>query len=317
MNRLRNLFLILYACVILPSCTPVRAPESFSNVSSENTSGSSFYISPLESQKGRAAFQQSADSLTRRLIARGLRKTNELSDADFVVVLTQDVGDSRNIASSLPVFSPAGGGPTYQPSVLLIGCLVSTGCGPQPHGKVGGLIVARMQADAPRPAPAEAPRPAPAETREYHVGPGDRLKVTVFGQDDISGEYAISTAGTLAMRLSGEVRAEGLTITELQETITRELAEIYFVDPQVTVEVLNYRPFFILGEVNRPGSYPYISGIVARQAVALAGGFTRRGRESSATLIRKDSTGQEVHFSVGLDEPVMPGDTLMVERRLF
>ena len=138
-----------------------------------------------------------------------------------------------------------------------------------------------------------------------------------MGQEEISGEYEIGNTGTLAMRLIGEIVVGNMTIAELQQSLTETLAREYLVDPLVTIEVLNYRPFFILGEVNAPGSYAYVGGIDARMAVAIAGGFTRRARDTSVVLIRKDETGNEVKYRVALDIPVLPGDTLEIERRLF
>ena len=200
-----------------------------------------------------------------------------------------------------------GRGKRVLPGAALICGLVLAGCAPQPMGKVG----------EPPAAGADAPRPEAPESREYRLGSGDRLKVDVLGQDEISGEYEISNTGTLAMRLVGEIEVGNMTIADLQHSLTVTLAREYLVDPLVTIEVLNYRPFFILGAVNRPGSYPYVGGIDARMAVAIAGGFTRRALDTSVVLIRKDEAGAEVKYRVGLEIPVLPGDTLEVERRLF
>ncbi len=199
-----------------------------------------------------------------------------------------------------------GGAKRVLPGVALVYGLVLAGCA-LPLGKVG----------EPPAAGADAPRPEAPESREYRLGSGDRLKVVVLGQKEISGDYEISNTGTLAMRLIGEIEVGNMTIAELQQSLTETLAREYLVDPLVTIEVLNYRPFFILGEVNAPGSYPYVGGIDARMAVAIAGGFTRRARDTSVVLIRKDETGAEVKYRVGLDTPVLPGDTLEIERRLF
>lgn len=190
---------------------------------------------------------------------------------------------------------------------LLMGCLASTGCGPQLFDLAAEPTLVQVQSGA-----QQSP-----EFSLYRFGPGDRLKVIVFGQEEISGEYEINETGILSIRLIGKIEANLRTIAELEQIITEAMAKDYLVDPRVTIEVTKYRPFFILGEVKSPGSYGFANGLVARMAVAMAGGYTRRARDTSIIIIRPDSTGREVHYRVGLDEPVLPGDTLNVERRLF
>jgi polysaccharide export outer membrane protein len=151
---------------------------------------------------------------------------------------------------------------------------------------------------------------------EYRLGPGDRLDITVFGHPDVSGEFEVGGSGQVTLPLLGQVAAAGLTVTELTDRIAAALDRDYLVNPRVTIEVLNYRPFYILGEINSPGSYPYISGLSIRQAVAIAGGFTRRARESPVVVIRDTENGRET-VEVNLDAPVLPGDTIEIERRLF
>lgn len=160
--------------------------------------------------------------------------------------------------------------------------------------------------------------PADAQTlQEYRLGPGDRLGIVVFGQDDVSGEFQIDGLGRISMPLLGQIDVRNLTVSELQDQVTRELDESYIVDPRVTVEVLNYRPFYIYGQVNKPGSYPYVSGMTVRQAIILGGGFTKRAREEPVLIIRYDETGSLVEFEEDLNAPVLPGDTIEVDRRLF
>lgn len=151
---------------------------------------------------------------------------------------------------------------------------------------------------------------------EYHLGSGDKVRVVVFGHKDVSGEFVIDGSGNLSLPLVGQFKAGGLTVTELQNSLQKTLNEKYYVNPKVSVEVVNYRPFFILGEVNRPGSYPYVAGIDVLQAVALGGGFTRRARTSSVTIIR-DSKDGRVTLTAGPEAAVLPGDTIQVGRRLF
>ncbi len=151
---------------------------------------------------------------------------------------------------------------------------------------------------------------------EYRIGPGDKLNITVFGQSDLSGPVVVDGSGRISFPLLGLIDVNGKTVAELQAEITDKLNRDFLVDPKVSIEIVNHRPFFILGQVNKPGSYPYIEGMTVRMAVALAGGFTRRARESPVTLIRGGDPERK-EIEADLDAPVLPGDTIQVERRLF
>ncbi len=152
--------------------------------------------------------------------------------------------------------------------------------------------------------------------REYRLGPGDRLSVVVFGQPDLSGEFVIDGTGNVTIPLIGQVKANGLIVTELQDAIALPLDEKYVVDPRISIEVINYRPFYVLGEVNSPGRYDYINGLDLRQAIAMAGGFNRRGLQSVVKLIRDVEEGR-VEYQADLDSLVLPGDTIEAVRRVF
>jgi protein involved in polysaccharide export with SLBB domain len=151
---------------------------------------------------------------------------------------------------------------------------------------------------------------------QYRLNSGDRLNIVVFGQEDVSGEFQIDGAGNITMPLLGQVAAAGRTVTQLQNEITAALDRDYIVNPRVSIEVLNYRPFYILGQVNAPGSYPYSAGMDVRQAIAMAGGFTRRARTSTVKVIRQTAEGT-VEIDAKPGAPVLPGDTIEVDRRLF
>ena len=161
-----------------------------------------------------------------------------------------------------------------------------------------------------------AQAPAQDGASEYYLGPGDKLNVVVFGHQDLSGEFEINVAGYISLPLLGQMAAADRTVRELQSQIEARLDREFIVDPRVSIEVRNFRPFFILGQVNKPGSYPYQSGIDIRQAVAIGGGFTRRAAATNVTLIRRTSEGK-LRYRATLDVPVLPGDTIVVERRLF
>ncbi len=151
----------------------------------------------------------------------------------------------------------------------------------------------------------------------YNLGPGDKVKVTVFGEQSVNGEYLVGTDGTIALPLIGNVVAGGQTVASLQGKIVDRLHGDYLLDPRVSVEVLNYRPFFILGEIQKAGSYPYVDSLTVSQAVASAGGYTYRAN-SSVAFIRRNGEGDEKAYRLG-DKPiwVLPGDTIRIGERYF
>ncbi len=149
----------------------------------------------------------------------------------------------------------------------------------------------------------------------YTLDSGDRLRVVVFRHEDLSGEFEVDGTGTFAMPLIGEVAAAGLSTRQLEGRIAERLRDGYLVDPQISIEILNFRPFFILGEVNQPGQYPYASGMSVINAVALAGGFTFRARENAIAVQRGGSGAPQV--VVTPDTPILPGDIIRVPERFF
>lgn len=149
----------------------------------------------------------------------------------------------------------------------------------------------------------------------YRFGPGDKLRVRVYNEDTISGDYEVDSTGNLSLQLLGSVHASGLTLPELAALIEgRLLSEGYMINPRVAIDVLNYRPFYVLGEVNRPGSYPYVAGMTVLNAIALAGGYTYRAKQESIGLIRGDNQKKR---KVSPNVWVLPGDIIKVEERFF
>ena len=155
-----------------------------------------------------------------------------------------------------------------------------------------------------------------AEQGEYHLGAGDRVRVTVFGHEDLSGEFEVGAAGTIAMPLIGEVGAVNLTPQQLQAAIAQALKPDYLKNPRVGVDVLTYRPFYIIGEVKEPGSYPYVSGMRIVNAVALAGGYTYRA-DTDDLLIRRAADPSGAKVEAKPDTVVLPGDVIEVPERYF
>lgn len=149
----------------------------------------------------------------------------------------------------------------------------------------------------------------------YKLGSGDRLRINVFNEEDLSGEFQIDGSGNISFPLIGEIKALGLTLRQLEESLIKSLKEGYLVNPRIAIEVLNYRPFYILGEVNKPGKYEYVSGINLLNAVAMAGGYTPRARQNRAKITR--GTPEVVINGADHSTLIMPGDIIYIEERFF
>lgn len=156
---------------------------------------------------------------------------------------------------------------------------------------------------------------APAE-RPYTLDAGDKLRIVVFGQAGITGEYLVDANGQVTLPLVGSVPARGYTSKALAQMITERLKQGYVREPHVTVSIASYRPFFILGEVKSPGQYPYVPNMTAENAVAIAGGFSPRAKKGEVELTRNRG-GQQIHQRVPLGYPLRPGDTVVVGERWF
>lgn len=150
----------------------------------------------------------------------------------------------------------------------------------------------------------------------YELGTGDEIRVIVFGEDDLSGEFEVDGTGRISMPLIGSVEIGGLDISTAESRIVGLLADGYLVTPRVNIEVLNYRPFYIIGEVNEPGSYPYVSGMTVLEAVAYGSGFTHRANKKKIEITRRQN-GETVRFTVDTNAIVLPGDTVRVTERFF
>jgi polysaccharide export outer membrane protein len=163
--------------------------------------------------------------------------------------------------------------------------------------------------------PAVAAIESPARS-VYQLGPGDKLHITVYNEPTLTGDYSVSSAGAVSFPLIGDIPALGVPIEELQSRLKQKLADGYVNDPRVSVEVLNYRPYYILGEVMKPGEYPYSVGLDLVQAVATAGGYTYRANTRKLFLRRKGQA--EVRVNLKRESPpVLPGDTIRVGERYF
>lgn len=150
----------------------------------------------------------------------------------------------------------------------------------------------------------------------YVLGPTDRVRVKVYGEPDVAGEYEVDSGGYVSIPLAGRIRAAGATTHQLERSIAAALSKGIVRDPRVNVEIALYRPFYILGEVKKSGEYPYRVGMTVLDAIASAGGFTYRANENKVYLRRAGGAGEEVY---PLDAPVLiyPGDNIRVPERFF
>ncbi len=150
----------------------------------------------------------------------------------------------------------------------------------------------------------------------YQLDAGDRLRVQVFGQEGLTNSYVVDASGNISMTLIGSVPVRGLTTTQVAGAIASRLRAGFIRNPHVSVEVEVYRPFFILGEVNAPGQYPYVPNMTVEAAVAIAGGFAPRASKGDILLARSFS-GEVMRQPVPPDFPMRPGDTITVRERWF
>jgi polysaccharide export outer membrane protein len=155
-----------------------------------------------------------------------------------------------------------------------------------------------------------------SETDAYTLGSGDKLKVAIFGEEDLSGEFVVDGGGFIRMPLIGQVKAAGLTVHDFELQVKEKLDAGYLKDARVSVEVINYRPFYIIGEVSRPGEYPYVNDMNLLNAIALAGGYTTRA-DDSEVYIRRNGSSKEIEYPADQSTKVHPGDIIRVSERYF
>jgi protein involved in polysaccharide export with SLBB domain len=150
----------------------------------------------------------------------------------------------------------------------------------------------------------------------YRLAPDDKIKIAVYGETPLTGEYLVGSDGRISFPLVGMVEAGGLTLAELQQNLTERLNAAYLNDAKVNVDIVEYRPFYILGEVNKAGQYPYKVGLTVRAAVATAGGFTYRANTKKVAVQRGGETVEQ-KTKLTPDLLVRPGDTIRVLERFF
>lgn len=177
---------------------------------------------------------------------------------------------------------------------------------------LGWLVVAGAASAAQAQTPSESERVVP----DYRLGAGDKIRVITFGEDSLTGEFFVAGSGKVSLPLIGEVQAAGLTIPQFQAEVETALKQGYLKEPRVAVEVLDYRPFYILGEVTKPGEYPYTNGLTVLNAVATANGFTYRANQKKV-FIKRAGDSEEHAYPLTSSTPVAPGDTIRIGERFF
>jgi len=179
-----------------------------------------------------------------------------------------------------------------------------------------GISAVLLSACASGPAQGGPVAAAPAGMTGYRLGAGDEIKVTVYGEPDLSGNFVVDGEGEIAMSLIGQAPIGNLTLTEASQSIEARLKDGYLRDPKVTAELVKGRPYYILGEVNKPGEYPFVSGLTVMNAIASAGDFTYRADKGRILVKSKDSPNErEVELTP--TTVVRPGDTIRIRERFF
>ena len=164
---------------------------------------------------------------------------------------------------------------------------------------------------------ARAAMPPPAYGgADYRLGTGDKIRVTVYNETDLSGEFQVDATGFVRLPLVGEIRAGGLTGHDLEGSIMAALGQGYLNDPRVNVEVTTFRPFYVVGEVQKPGEYPFANGMTASSAVALAGGFSQKAVHS-VVYVRHQGENGEHSFAADDATLIRPGDVVRIDSTTF
>ncbi|MEO3432673.1 polysaccharide biosynthesis/export family protein [Inquilinus sp. CAU 1745] len=178
------------------------------------------------------------------------------------------------------------------------------------------LMVAAAAAGCASPG-ASLPEMTAGAADAYRLDTGDEVRLTVFQQEEISGTYRVNDSGDISLPLVGGVDAEGLTSDELEGAVEASLSEGLLRDPNVSVEITSFRPFYILGEVEDPGQYPYAPGMTVLTAAAVAGGFTYRAETDYVSVTRPDETGEPEEYRADRAQPIRAGDVIYVFERFF
>jgi len=167
--------------------------------------------------------------------------------------------------------------------------------------------------------PAAQATPSVAESLAldtYQLGVGDRLIISVYGDDKVGGTQTVGPDGTIMLALIGRIPVEGRSSNQLAEDIRARLADGFIRSPSVTVQIETFRPYYILGEVNKPGEYPFVKGMTLMSAIAKAEGFTYRARKNWVFVTHKGHKAEE-RITISPEAMILPGDTVRVGERYY
>ncbi len=177
-----------------------------------------------------------------------------------------------------------------------------------------GVTAPDARTTSPQTAAAAAANPP---VSEFRVGAGDKLKVNVFGEQTLTGEYVVDPTGSLAMPLAGSIPVSGATVREVENRIAAKLRGSFIKNPRVAVEIASFRPFYVIGEVTKPGEYPYRAGLNLLSAVAVAGGYTYRANTSRVMITRAGSSVEQELDTRSTPVVINPGDVVRITERFF
>lgn len=159
------------------------------------------------------------------------------------------------------------------------------------------------------------------ESDNYKLGAGDFISISVYGEPDLSIDVRIGSSGSISYPFLGDLKVAGLTVKQFEERIVSGLKGPYLIEPSVTVSMIEYRPFYVNGEVKRPGSYAFQPGLTVDRAISIAGGFTDRASRNKIFVERKkvdsDSESKVSKISVKPQDSIVPGDVITVEQSFF
>jgi len=154
------------------------------------------------------------------------------------------------------------------------------------------------------------------DASEYRLDTGDKIRIQVYNEDDLYLETRVNDSGIISYPFLGNLKVVGLTPSQIEQEITRKLKGDFLINPKVSVDIMEYRQFYVNGEVQAPGGYPFQPGITVRKAISVAGGFKERASRDKIFLIREGSNNEEPD-KVSLDDKVRPGDIITVEESFF
>lgn len=164
--------------------------------------------------------------------------------------------------------------------------------------------------------PGLLPGASSGNIKAYRLGIGDKVRLTVFGEPEMSGTHEINSLGRISLPLAGDIQAAGMDATGLKEAVSRKYADGYLKNPKITLEVIGFRPVYVHGEVRSGGEFPFKTGLRFRDAIALAGGYSYRANQSYVVLSRVGAA-PEVRVPIASEMIVMPGDNIRVPERFF